>query len=77
MLDMIIKISGLIGGIIALATFLRNARLKRAEWLSQLHAKVYETGGYKRIRHTLDYQPEPEFEHLRVAVTRGGARRTG
>ena len=45
MLDMILKISGLIGGLMALATFLRNARLKRAEWLSQFHAKFYETGG--------------------------------
>ncbi len=72
MLDTILKISGLVGGIIALLTFWRNAKLKRAEWLYQLHAKFYETGAYKRIRHTLDYQPAPEFNNLRVAVTKGG-----
>jgi hypothetical protein len=37
-LDTILKISGLFGGIIALVTFWRNAKLKRAEWLYQLHA---------------------------------------
>ena len=79
MLDTILKLTTLIGGIIALATFIvglatfqRNARLKRAEWLSQLHAKFYETGAYKRIRHILDYKPDPEFTNLRVAVTEEG-----
>jgi len=72
MLDTILKISGFVGGIIALVTFWRNANLKRAEWLYQLHAKFYESPAYKRIRHTLDYQPNPEFEDLRVAVTKGG-----
>lgn len=71
-LDTILKISGLVGGISALVTFWRNAKLKRAEWLYQLHAKFYESPAYKRIRHMLDYQPDPEFADLRVAVTQGG-----
>ena len=71
-LDAILKISGLLGGIIALVTFWRNAKLKRAEWLYQLHAKFYESPAYKRVRHMLDYQPDPEFADLREAVTQGG-----
>lgn len=71
-LDTILKISGLVGGIGALVTFWRNAKLKRAEWLYQLHAKFYESPAYKRIRHMLDYQPDPEFANLRAAVTQGG-----
>lgn len=71
-LDTILKISGLVGGIIALVTFWRNAKLKRAEWLYQLHAKFYESPAYKRIRHMLDYQPDPGFADLRLAVTQGG-----
>lgn len=38
----------------------------------RLHAKFYEAGAYKRIRHTLDYQPDPDFNNLQVAVTTGG-----
>jgi hypothetical protein len=70
-LDTILKVSGLAGGIVALVTFWRNAKLKRAEWLYQLHAKFYESPAYKRIRHMLDYQP-PAFANLRAAVTTGG-----
>ena len=71
-LDTILKLSGLVGGVIAVATFWRNAKLKRAEWLSQLHAKFYESPAYKRIRHLLDYQPDPQFAELRSAITQGG-----
>ncbi len=71
-LDTILKFSGLVGGILALVTFWRNAKLKRAEWLYQLHAKFYESTSYKGIRHTLDYQPDPGFANLRLAVTEGG-----
>ncbi len=71
-LDTTLKLSGLVGGIGALVTFWRNAKLKRAEWLYQLHAKFYESPAYKRIRHTLDYQPDPGFADLRLAVTQGG-----
>lgn len=70
--DTILKISGLAGGIVAVVTFWQNAKLKRAEWLYQLHAKFYESPAYKRIRHMLDYRPDPEFANLRTAVTEGG-----
>lgn len=72
MLQTVLNIIAVIGGIIAVATFLQNARLKRAEWLSQLHARFYESPTYKRVRHILDYQPDPEFGNLQSGVTKGG-----
>jgi hypothetical protein len=47
-------------------------RTNRAEWLSTLHAKFFESTNYKNIRHILDYQPE-EFHTLRDCVAKGGS----
>jgi hypothetical protein len=71
-LKAILNISALIGGALAVATFWRNLRLRRAEWLYNLHAKFYESETYKRIRRILDYQPQPQFNELRKAVLEGG-----
>jgi hypothetical protein len=71
-LKLILDVSALVGGGLALWTFWRNARLRRAEWLYNLHAKFYESSNYKRMRYTLDYEPQPEFDKLRNAVNTGG-----
>jgi len=71
-LKTILNISALIGGALAVAAFWRNVRLRRAEWLYNLHAKFYESESYKRIRRTLDYQPQAQFNELRKAVLEGG-----
>ena len=71
-LKTILNLSALIGVVLAVVTFWRNVRLRRAEWLFSLHAKFYESQTYKRIRHILDYQPQPQFNELRKAVLEGG-----
>jgi hypothetical protein len=57
-----------IGGGWAAWTFWRTAKIRRAEWLSNLHAKFFESTNYKTIRRILDYQLEPEFSRLRGAI---------
>jgi hypothetical protein len=56
----------------ALITYQRNARIKRAEWLSSLHGKFFESANYKKIRHILDYEP-PALSTLREGVEQGGS----
>ena len=71
-LKTILNVSALIGAALAVVTFWRNLRLRRAEWLYNLHAKFYETETYKQIRRALDYQSEPQFNELRKAIVEGG-----
>ena len=59
---------GIIAAGLALWTFWRSAKVRRAEWLSSLHARFYETERYKHVRQVLDYQIEPELTRLRAAV---------
>jgi hypothetical protein len=54
-------------GTIAVATYRRNARVRRAEWLSSLHSKFFETSTYKRIRQLLEAKNE-EYVALRQAL---------
>lgn len=77
-LDLVLKISTLVGGVlaivggaIAIATFRRSAKLKRAEWLYNLYTRFYETQNYKEVRRILDYEPEPELTQLRKSVEPG------
>ena len=46
----------LLGFPIALLTFRRSVKTKRAEWLASLHEKFFEGDRYKEIRRVLDYQ---------------------
>ena len=71
-LRLVLDISALVAGSIAVVTFMKNARLKRAEWLYSLHTKFFESGSYKRMRYIVDYEPKPEFGNLRDALTSGG-----
>jgi len=64
--DVALKVSALIGGALALVTFWRSAQVRRAEWLSNLHAKFFEAPSYKTIRRILDNDdPDPDLHRLR------------
>jgi hypothetical protein len=67
-LDVLLKVSTLIGGVIAVYTFWRTGRLRHAQWLYDLHAKFYETDTYKRMRRITDYETQPEFGDLRETL---------
>ena len=67
--DLILKISALVGGTLAIVTFWRAAKVRRAEWLSNLHAKFFESVAYKQIRRILDSnESDPEFAQLRASI---------
>jgi hypothetical protein len=46
--DLVLKISAILGGALAILTFWRTAKVRRAEWLSNLHAKFFEGASYIR-----------------------------
>lgn len=75
-IDAIVRVAlqlvGIFAPIFAVVTYRRNVRIRRAEWLSTLHAKFYEADTYKHIRHLIDYEP-PEFATLQEAVESGGS----
>src|SRR5437763_6463265 len=64
------QLIAVVPALLALATYRKNARTKRAEWLSTLHAKFFESENYKRIRSILDYE-QPELAILRKLVSSG------
>ncbi len=68
-LDLILKISAILGGALAVLTFWRAASVRRAEWLSNLHAKFFETASYKQIRRALDSsEASTELSQLRADI---------
>lgn len=70
--DYVLKASAIIGGGLAVLTFWRTAKVRRAEWLSNLHAKFFESSSYKRIRRVLDSSDvDPEFVQLKSDITDG------
>jgi hypothetical protein len=73
-LDVVWKISAVLGGTLALFTFWRTAKVRRAEWLSNLHAKFFEAPGYKRIRRVLDSSDSaPDLSKLRDDIAADAA----
>ena len=62
-------IVAVLGFPIAVFTYYRTGRTKRAEWLSSLHEKFFETDRYSHVRSVLDYRSEPEYSALAAAVT--------
>jgi hypothetical protein len=57
---------------LALITYRRNVKTKRAEWLLTLHTKFFESTHYKKMRHIIDYEPA-EFGMLRDSIAQGGS----
>jgi hypothetical protein len=67
--DVFLKFSALVGGALAILTFWRTAKVRRAEWLSSLHTKFFEGSGYKEIRRILDgNDTDPDFSQLRSSI---------
>lgn len=58
----------LIGVPLALVTYRRSVKTKRAEWLASLHEKFFESERYANVRRVLDYRSEPEYSTLASAV---------
>jgi len=67
-LDPIFKISAVVGGCFAIATFWRAAKIRRAEWLSKLHAQFFEGSAYKQIRRALDNSKSPDLLQLQESI---------
>src|SRR5256885_1072660 len=70
-LDVLKAVGGLVailGFPLALFTYYRSVRTKRAEWLASLHEKFFESDRYTNIRRVLDYHVEPEYAELASAV---------
>src|SRR5579862_1162115 len=61
----------LIGGPLALLTYRRSVKTRRAEWLQSLHERFFETDRYTEIRRVLDYKEQPAYDELAVAVQSG------
>lgn len=67
--DLVLKVVALVGGALAVGTFWRAAKVRRAEWLSNLHTKFFEGSVYKQIRRVLDSNDtDPEFSQLRSSI---------
>jgi hypothetical protein len=64
------QLVAVVAAVVALVTYRKTARTKRAEWLASLHTKFFESTNYKRIRGILDYQT-PELATLRELVSSG------
>jgi hypothetical protein len=58
---------------IALVTYQRSVKTRRAEWLASLHEKFLESDRYREIRRVLDYRVEPEYTQLASAVATGSS----
>ena len=70
-IDLVLKLLTIVGGVVAVVTFLRSAKLKRSEWLYNLHNKFYEPDTYKRVRRILDYEPQVELSALKRSIEEG------
>jgi hypothetical protein len=68
-LDFGVKALAILGGFMAVSTFWRTAKVRRAEWLSSLHAKFFEASSYKHIRRILDGDDgDPELSALQADI---------
>jgi hypothetical protein len=70
-LDLILKFSAVVGGTLAIVTFWRTAKVRRAEWLSKLHAQFFEGSAYKQIRRALDNSQSPDLLQLQQSISAG------
>lgn len=64
-IDLLVKLTTIVGVAVAALTFWRSVKVRRAEWLSNLHGKFFEAESYKRIRRVLDSN-DTDTELLRL-----------
>lgn len=57
-----------IGGYFTIRTYVRNSRLREAEWLHSLFEKFYHDSKYTKVRRILDHESSPELELLRHSL---------
>lgn len=72
--DIATTVTGLIavlGGSAAFFQYRQSVRTRRAELLSSLHEKFFESGRYEEVRQLLDYPEQPGYAALQSAVTLG------
>lgn len=60
--DLIIKLVAIVGAVIAVSTYYKNARIERAKWLNVLYEKFYEKDIYKEMRMRLDYNTTEYYQ---------------
>ena len=58
----------LFGAGVAIVNYRRAVLTRRAEWLSSLHERFFETERYAQVRRILDYHDEPAYSELHHAV---------
>jgi len=58
----------ILAGAFAIITYWRNAKVRRAEWLSDLHSKFFEAETYKQIRSVLEGKGE-RWNNLAKAIS--------
>ncbi len=55
-----------ITAIVAVFTYVRNGRLERAKWISELHEKFFVEEKYVKMRRILDYK-QPEADYIKLS----------
>ncbi|MDW3098241.1 MAG: hypothetical protein R8J41_09105 [Alphaproteobacteria bacterium] len=58
---------------IGLSTYVRDLKLKRADWLYQLFEKFYEADTYKTMRRIIDFPVTPEHAALKRDIADNAA----
>ena len=69
--DIVFHVVSVVATLVALATYRRSARTRRAEWLLSLHHKFFESSRHQTIRRILDYRPRQELSDLVAGITSG------
>lgn len=69
--DIVTRLAAATAVVLAFLQYRRSVRTRRAEWLSSLHEKFFESARYDEIRQLLDYPDQPGFAALESAVTEG------
>lgn len=57
-----------IGAALALLTYWRDAKLRRAEWLYRLYQQFYENDRFNPIRALVDYTPDAKITQLKADI---------
>lgn len=67
-LNYLVALITISGGLFTIYTYWKNSKLKRSEWLYNLYEKFYEKDNYKRIRYIIDYERVEDIKRLKKGV---------
>lgn len=62
--DLVQAIVVCVGVVVTVATYRRNSKLQRAEWIYRLYTQFYEGDRFKPIRRVIDYEKKEELAQL-------------